>query len=289
MDRHLGHTDCLVSSADGNTLVAKTRVSNGTIDVASLKTRKVRQIDTIYRSGGKRIAMLESPRPLLVVAGWPSGIAAYDIESGRQLWRQDSPREVGSIGLCTQNGSWVVVCVLTSSPRKAVFLNPREGTRLGTMTPLDGAVCNQYGVAYHIDTEVIVKSADGQSYRRRLSGTPYGIYLGDHGLIVKLWKDAGDKPGVVGWGPDEALWTIDQPICYARWNRQLNGWIVVMDDPGAMRIHCVSEEGRVTKRARLGKARESTVTYDGSLLVCEDGRVLELPGLEEKLRIKMPR
>lgn len=269
--------------------------------------RRVAELKTILDFGGKRLAIYNRERPLLIAGNYNRcGICAYDLSALGKVawWRRDlkKPQMISvseRLGLISSSFDDAALHILDVTTGDTIREFPRKAFQC-YFGPLDDEIilAESFGEVWSAS----IKSGRTISRFPVQHGALHVAQSEDHVLISDQGEADDSVEPVTQIAPARLLcYTRDARLLWqaeaaclahflhAAWCPRLRLWFAVewpYVHGGMKKLKAFTPEGRLALEATIGDVSESEFFLQGQCLITSDGEILELPSLDVLWRFK---
>ncbi len=257
------------------------------VHVFSLSRRtKLAQLETVLDYGGHRLALQETPTPLVIAAAYHRhGVIAYGLD-GESRWRRRDLKKCQAMEPLSSGA------IAVGMEDKALHIVAGESGE--TITTARG-LSKVFGDPYGTLALGVGRSGTGFAYGYELNS---GERLWRQGLTSFTVLDAAFSPDAVllseAGGPVTCLdregrskWSWGPPVgshalCVS-WSAAGGFWVGVTwpyEQGGPKTLMVWTQDGEIGNSVPIGEPAETAFTRDGSLLMTSSGDVLDVLSAE---------
>jgi hypothetical protein len=278
-----------ITEATGSRDLFATAELARSVTVWSFKQRKkLSEFDTGLDFGGRRLGLIPSRRPLVIVgAYYRHGVSAYEPNSGGLVWQRKDARRVQAVRpIRWQQNSFAVAIGREAAPLLVI----------DSVSGEDLKVCR--GVRYLYQSPHLPLALAQLRHRVRLVSLPDMKALWQRPSESFSVLDAASSPTgfLCSWAggwltcmnlSGETVWRWSprhgEHCLRLSWNPDLDAWVAVIwpfIKGGTKTVTLVTPGGDATEAFQIGEVAEAEFLDHGRYLVCSDGVVRGIPSGE---------
>lgn len=244
------------------------------------------ELDTIFGQGGKRLALIDGPEPLVVAGCFHRGAAGYSIPSGQLLWHRKDIKKLQHLdGLQWEGPKLEVGAGLDAGSYR--ILNARSGTWLRKTVGVRQSWSNGSGCRLENGTRVIRLTKGGenitlQKCEGEWGGSVLSASFSSAACAYSLVKGpihCFDLSGKELWRwKDGARHTLS-----VLWAEHLKRWMAITwnyEVSGKLRMSFIKEDGTTESSVETGVGLGCIPVAGGRGLVTARSEVVSVPDLK---------
>lgn len=260
--------------------------------------------------GGRRLAILSKPRPVVVVGAWERhGVCAYDALNGELLWQRKDLKKTQRLFPCDEevHRARLGVDLYYKSFRLLELSSGNDVAKLRGVGAVAFSLGSGHLLACTYDTVSLYDHRMTRLWKARTGAMIASCALGPCGAVVAtlgLPAFLQPPPSIGGGTPDHSTrphglimydlqgrkrWECDGLITDVVWSVFHESWLAVeRREDASQRLRFLGYDGSERVSLELGKPADLAFMDDGRYLVTSNGQVLEIPSLRVVWEFERP-